>query len=370
MIRALIQKDVGKEVQGVAQKDAQEDAQGDPPWKAHGMRSGVARSMVVALTLWGCLAEGQVRAQTPSQAQTPDYPARPVTVIVPFSAGSASDVVARMVLDRMAGPMGRPFVVDNRPAAGGNVGTQAVARAAPDGYTIVMSTSGPLVVNRILNPQIGYDPERDLQPIALYASLPNVIVVSAKIPVQTLADLVSYVKSHPGVPYGSVGIGSSQHLAGAFFEQITGTPMTHIPYRVTAQLVTDLISGQAPVSFQLLPNVLGQIKGGQVRALAVAGTQRLAALPNVPTAAEAGLKAYVSAAWFAFLAPAGTPRPIIERLQREIAVALADPALRAKFSEMGVEPLASSPEELGRHIALETAKWREIIAKAGIKLEN
>jgi tripartite-type tricarboxylate transporter receptor subunit TctC len=311
-----------------------------------------------------------VTALFTSTAHAQEYPARPVTVIVPFSAGSASDVVARMVLERMAGPMGRPFVVDNRPAAGGNVGTQAVARATPDGYTIVMTTSGPLVVNRILNPNIGYDPERDLQPIALFASLPNVVVVSSKLPVQTLAELTSYVRSNPGVPYGSVGIGSSQHLAGAFFEQVAGTSMTHVPYRVTAQLVTDLISGQAPVSFQLLPNVLGQIKAGQVRALAVAGTQRLAALPQVPTAAEAGVKGFVSAAWFAFLAPAGTPKPIVDRLQREIAAAIADPALRAKLSDMGVEAMASTPDELGRHIAAETAKWREIISKAGIKLEN
>jgi tripartite-type tricarboxylate transporter receptor subunit TctC len=324
------------------------------------MGSSQPRALIIAAMLVAMV--GAPRAQ--------EYPSRPITVIVPFSAGSASDVVARMVLERMAVPLGRPFVVDNRPAAGGNVGTQAVARAAPDGYTILMSTSGPLVVNRILNPNIGYDPERDLQPIALYASLPNVVVVSAKLPVQTLAELSNYVKSNPGIPYGSVGIGSSQHLAGAFFEQIAGTTMTHVPYRVTAQLVTDLISGQAPVSFQLLPNVLGQIKAGQVRALAVAGSQRLAALPNVPTAAQAGVTGYLSAAWFAFLAPVGTPKLIIDRLQREIANAIADPGLRAKFSEMGVEPLASTPEELGRHIFLETGKWREIIGKAGIKLEN
>ena len=302
--------------------------------------------------------------------QAQEYPARPITAIVPFSAGSASDVIARLVLEKMATSMGRPFVVDNRPAAGGNVGTQAAAKSAPDGYTIVMTTSGPLVVNPILNPNLGYDPERDLQPIALYASLPNVVVVSSKLPVQTLAELADYARKNPGVPYGSVGIGSSQHLAGAFFEQIVGAPMTHVPYRVTAQLVTDLISGQAPVSFQLVPNVLGQIKSGQIRALAVAGDRRLPALPDVPTTAEAGVKAFVSAAWFAFLAPAGTPRAIIDRLNREIITAIGDPALRARFSELGVEPMASTPGELGRHIKTETIKWREIIGKAGIKLEN
>jgi tripartite-type tricarboxylate transporter receptor subunit TctC len=298
-----------------------------------------------------------------------EYPARPVTVIVPFSAGSASDVIGRIVLERMGTSMGRRFVVENRPAAGGNVGTLAVAKAEPDGYTIVMSASGPLAANKALYPNLGYDPERDFQPISLYASLPNVIVVSTKLPVNTLAELTDYVRKNPKVPYGSVGNGSSQHLAGAFFEQIAGAQMTHVPYRVTAQLVSDLVAGQVPVSFQLLPNVIGQLRGGQLRALAVASDKRLPALPDVPTAAEAGVKGYNSAAWFAFLAPRGTPRPIVDRLYREIAAAMADPAVRSRFTEFGAEPLASTPEELGRHISAEIAKWREIITRAAITLD-
>jgi tripartite-type tricarboxylate transporter receptor subunit TctC len=185
----------------------------------HAYRLINALILALACTVMSTHAQSQAQAQQPTQVQpstqaqpqasASDYPTRPITAIVPFSAGSASDVVARMVLERMGAALGRPFVVDNRPAAGGNVGTQAVARAAPDGYTIVMSTSGPLVVNRILNPALGYDPERDLQPIALYASLPNVVVVSAKLPVNTLAELIDYARKNPGVPYGSVGIGSS-----------------------------------------------------------------------------------------------------------------------------------------------------------------
>lgn len=298
-----------------------------------------------------------------------EYPARPVSVIVPFSAGSASDVIGRIVLERMGTSMGRRFVVENRPAAGGNVGTLAVAKADPDGYTIVMSASGPLAANKALYPNLGYDPERDFQPISLYASLPNVIVVSTRLPVNTLAELTDYVRKNPKVPYGSVGNGSSQHLAGAFFEQIAGAQMTHVPYRVTAQLVSDLVAGQVPVSFQLLPNVIGQLRGGQLRALAVASDKRLPALPDVPTAAEAGVKGYNSAAWFAFLAPRGTPRPIVDRLYREIAAAMADPAVRSRFTEFGAEPLASTPEELGRHISAEIVKWREIITRAAITLD-
>jgi tripartite-type tricarboxylate transporter receptor subunit TctC len=298
-----------------------------------------------------------------------DYPSRPVTVILPFSAGSASDVIARIALERMSASAGQRFVVENRPAAGGNVGTLAATKAAPDGYTILMSTSGPLATNKILYPALGYDPERDLQPISLYAILPNIVVVSTKLPINSLKELTDYVRSNAKVPYGSVGPGSSQHLAGAFFEQIAGVQMTHVPYRVTAQLVTDLIAGEVPVSFQLLPNVVGQIKAGQVRPLAVASDKRLAALPNVPTAAEVGVKGYESAAWFAFLAPRGTPRPIVDKLHAEVVTAMKDPTVRTRFAEFGAEPMASTPEELARFISAEVVKWRGVITKGGITVD-
>jgi tripartite-type tricarboxylate transporter receptor subunit TctC len=298
-----------------------------------------------------------------------DYPARLVTVIVPFSTGSASDVIARIVLERMAQSIGQRFVVDNRPAAGGTVGAAAAARAAPDGYTLLMGASGPLAVNKILLPDLGYDPEKDFQPISMYASLPNIVVVSAKLPVRTLAEFVDYVRRNPNVPYGSVGNGSSQHLAGAYFEQLVGAKMTHVPYRVTSQLQNDLASGQVPAGFQLLPNVIGHIKSGQVRALAVASGKRLSALPEVPTAAEAGVTGFESAAWFAFLAPRGTPQSVVVRLHREIAAATADPDVRARFAEFGAEPFATTPEELARLISADIAKWRGIIAKGGISVD-
>ena len=303
----------------------------------------------------------------PALAQ--EYPARPVTAIIPFSAGSASDVIARIVLERMGTSMGRRFVVDNRPAAGGTVGTLAATRAEPDGYTIVMGAAGPTVVNKILIPNLGYDPEKDFQPISLYASLPNVVAVSAKLPINDLAEFIDYVRKTPNVPYSSVGNGSSQHLAGALFEQLVGARMQHVPYRVTSQLQGDLISGQVPASFQLLPNIIGQVKAGQVRALAVASRQRLAAIPDVPTSAEAGLPAFQSAAWFGFLAPRGTPRGPVERLNKEIAAAVADSAVRSRFTDFGAEPLASTPEEFGKYISAEVVRWREIITRASITLE-
>jgi tripartite-type tricarboxylate transporter receptor subunit TctC len=298
-----------------------------------------------------------------------DYPSRPVTVIVPFSAGSASDVIARIVLERMSTSVGQRFIVDNRPAAGGAVGTAAAVKVAADGYTLLMGASGPLIVAKLLQPALAYDAERDFQPISLYGRLPNVVVVSSKLPIKSLDELISYVKSKPGVGYGSVGNGSSQHLAGALFEQIAGVQMTHVPYRVTSQLQTDLVGGEVPVSFQLLPNVIAALKGGQVRALAVANVSRLAALPDVPTAAELGVKGYESSAWFGLVAPRGTPRPLIDKLNGEVVAAMADAAVRSRFTEFGAEPVTSTPDEFGRFISAEVVKWRDIINKAGIKLD-
>lgn len=298
-----------------------------------------------------------------------DYPARPVTVIVPFSTGSASDVIARIVLERMSASAAQRFIIDNRPAAGGAVGTAAAAKAAADGYTLLMGASGPLVVAKVLQPALAYEAERDFEPVSMYGRLPNVIVVSTKLPIRSLDELVEHLKRKPGVGYGSVGNGSSQHLAGALFEQLVGVKMTHVPYRVTSQLQSDLVAGEVPVSFQLLPNVISALKAGQVRALAVANASRLAALPDVPTAAELGVKGYESSAWFGFVAPRATPRPIIEKLNAEVRSAMADPAVRGRFLEFGAEPMTSSPDEFGRFIASEVAKWRDLIAKAGIKAD-
>ncbi len=296
--------------------------------------------------------------------------ARPIRMIVPFSGGSASDVITRILIERISSTTGQRFVMDNRPAAGGNLGTQLVAKATPDGYSFGMSASGPLAANKSLFKELGYDPERDIQPVSLYASLPNIVVVSARLPVQTIGELTDYVKKNPNVPDGSVGNGSAQHLSGAFFEQIVGARMTHVPYKVTANLVTDLVSGQAPVSFQLLPNVRGQIKAGQVRPLIVAATKRLTALPEVPTAAEAGIKGYTSAAWFAFIAPRGTPKPAVDKLYGDVAAAIRDEAVRTRFVDFGAEPLATTPDELGKYISAEIVKWREIITKGGISIDG
>jgi tripartite-type tricarboxylate transporter receptor subunit TctC len=298
-------------------------------------------------------------------AQT--YPVRSVQVIVPFAGGSASDVITRVLLERMGASMGRRFVVDNRPGAGGNTGTAVAAKADPDGYTLVMSTLGPLAANKTLFRELGYDPEKDFEPISLFANIPNVIVASTKLPVKSLADFIAYAKEHPKqINYGSVGPGSSQHLAGVYFEQVVGIEMTHVPYRNIAQYVPDLIAGTVPAGFQFLPNIAAPLQSGEARALAVTSEKRMTALPNVPTVAEIGISGYAPSGWLALLAPRGTPKPIIAKLQEALATAIADPGVRDRFAELGAEPVASTPQELARFIAAEIVKWRDIITKAGI----
>ena len=301
-------------------------------------------------------------------AQAQDYPSRPIQVIAPFAGGSASDVVLRIMLDRMGKTLGQPFIVDNRPGAGGNTGTLAGAKAAPDGYTLVMSSVGPLAANRTLFRSLGYDPDHDFTPISLFAVLPNVIVINAKLPPKTLPELVAYAKQHPKeLNYGSVGVGSSQHLAGAYFEQVTGVALVHVPYRNIAQYTPDFLAGQVPLGFQFLPNVAGLLQSGDARALAVTTPKRMTALPDVPTAAEAGVKGYQTFGWLALLGPAGMPKAVVDKVYRALDEAVNDPAVHSRFVEQGAEPVAPGPQELEKFIAAETAKWKAIIQKAGIE---
>lgn len=310
-------------------------------------------------------AVGILAAPVTASAQA--YPTRPIQVIVPFAGGSASDVVMRILLDRMAKSIGQPFIVDNRPGAGGNIGTSAATKATPDGYTLVMGSTGPMAANRTLYRDLGYDPDKDLEPISLFAYFPILVVVSSKLPVKSLDEFVAYAKTRPKqLNYGSVGIGSSQHLSGVYFDQVTGLELTHVPYRNIGQYVPDLIAGTVPVGFQWLPNVSAPLQSGDARALAVAASKRMTALPDVPTAAEAGIKNYESSGWLALLAPHGTPKPIIAKLNEELVAAVKDPQVAHKIVEQGAEGTSTTPEGLGKFITSEAAKWREIIVKAGI----
>lgn len=304
----------------------------------------------------------------PAAGQTDNYPSRPIQVIIPFAGGSASDVISRIMLERMGKVLGQQFIVDNRPGAGGNTGTAAAAKMPPDGYNLVITTSGPLAANRTLFKSLGYDPDKEFEPISLFAVLPNVIVVNSKLPPKTLKEFIAYAKERPKqLNYGTVGVGSSQHIAGAFFDQVAGVELVHVPYRNIAQYPPDFIAGQVPVGFQLLPNVLALLQKGDARPLAVTADKRMAALPDVPTTAEAGVPNYVTGAWFAMMAPAGTPKPIIDKLSAALAEAIKDPTVRQRFTEQGAEPVAPGPQETRKFIADETLKLRDIIQKAGIQ---
>jgi tripartite-type tricarboxylate transporter receptor subunit TctC len=273
------------------------------------------------------------------------------------------------VLDRMAEDLGARFVIDNQAGASGNSGTAAVARATPDGYALVVTASGPLAVNQHLFANNGYDPLTAFEPISLLATLPNIIVVNNQQPIRSVDDLVAAARKNPGgLNYGSIGNGSSQHLAAAYFEQVTGTRMSHVPYRVTGQLVTDLVADQLQVSFQLIPNVIGQLKGNQLRALAVTSGKRSEILPDVPTTKELGIAGYEAYGWFAMLAPKGTPAPMIEKLHASYVKAMADPVIRRRIIDVGAEPATSTPAELRDFMQAEAKKWGDIIRQNGIKV--
>jgi tripartite-type tricarboxylate transporter receptor subunit TctC len=324
----------------------------------HIRRRSILAGIVLAAT---CLSAAPAAAQGA-------YPEKPIRVIVPFAGGSASDIVARIVLDKMADDLGHRFVIDNQTGASGNLGTAAAARAEPDGYTVLVSASGPLAVNQALFSNIGYDPMTDFEPISLIATLPNIVVVNANQPLRSIADLIEEIKKNPGkMNYGSIGNGSSQHLAAAYFEQVTGTRMTHVTYRVTGQLVSDLVAGQIQVSFQLIPNVLGQIQGGKLRPLAITANKRSEVLPQVPTVGEVGMSGYEAYGWFAMLAPKNTPQPIIARLHAAYMKAMSDPATRKRIVEVGAEPVTSTPAELRTFMQAEAKKWGDIIRTNNIK---
>jgi len=321
------------------------------------LRRSFVTGAAVALMLIG--------AATAPRAQ--NYPTRPITAIVPFAGGSASDVVSRILFERMSKSLGQPIVVENRPGAGGNNGTADAAKAAPDGYTIVGGGSGPVAANVTLYKHLDYDPQKDLVTISPFASFTIVVVASSKLPVNTLQELIAYAKAHPGeLNFGSVGIGSSQHLAGEYFAQLTGAKITHVPYRNIGQYVPDLMSGQVPLGFQWYPNVAAALTAKGAKALAVAGGNRLDALPNVPTTKEAGLPQYVVSGWFALLAPHGTPPAILARLNSELKAAIEDPAVRARFAQQGAEPIYMTLDQSKKFLGDEIVKYHDIISKAGI----
>ena len=325
--------------------------------------SSARRLMLGALIALAALVQA-----APGRADT--YPSRAITVIVPFAGGSASDVVTRIMLNKMSQNMGpddhrlKP-ARRRRPCNRHRDGRQGGAQ--PDGYTWIASGSGPIADNKTLYRVLGYDPEKDFEAVSPFAFFTIVVAASTKLPVTTLQELIAYAKQHPGeLNYGSVGIGSSQHLGGVYFEQVTGVKLTHVPYKNIGQYGPDMIAGTVPLGFQWLPNVMAPLNAGGARALAVAGKQRLAALPDTPTTIEAGLPDYQASGWFAMQVPHGTPKDIVLRINQEMAKALDDPDVRKHFEQQGAVPGVIPPDQAAKFVSDEIVKWRGIIEKAGI----
>jgi tripartite-type tricarboxylate transporter receptor subunit TctC len=320
------------------------------------------RNLALALALSAMMG-------APSSALAQSYPDRPIRVINAFAAGSAIDIVTRLVLEK-AGPILGPstsFVHENVPGAGGNIGTALLVKQEPDGYKIGATAIGPLSTNKTLFKNLGYDPETDIEPISLSAVLSNVVVVSNKSQINSLKELIGFATANPDkLTYSSVGPGTTQHMTGVLFEQLTGARMRHLPYRATGQLVTDLVIGEVPLSFPNIINVKEQAEGGKLKILAIAAAQRHPAIPEVPTVAEAGLPGLVSSAWFAFVAPKSTPGAVIDKLNRAIVTALEDPEVARKLRDIGAEPAPMSRAEVKAFISSEIAKWRDVVVKGNI----
>lgn len=305
-----------------------------------------------------------------SLAQAP-YPGKPIRIVVPFPAGGTTDILARAVAAKLTETTGQPAVVDNRPGAGGNIGAELVAKAAPDGYTFLMGTVGTHAINPSLYAKMPYDHVKDFAPVILVAGVPNVLVVNPSLPVNSVQELIAYIKANPGkVNFASSGAGTSIHLSGELFKTMTGVAITHVPYKGSAPALQDLVGGQVQIMFDNLPSSLALIKGGKLKALAVTSLERSSALPDVPTMAESGLPGFEATSWFGLLAPAGTPKEAIAKINGEVAKWLATPEAKEKLASQGaIAASGLSPEDFQKHIASETTKWAKVVKESGAKVD-
>jgi len=296
------------------------------------------------------------------------WPTRPVRMILPFPPGGGTDILGRLIAERLSASIGQPVVTENRGGAGGNVGAEAAARSAPDGYTIVL-VAPSLAISPTLYSKINYDPVKDFAPISLVATVPNVMVTQPSLPGQ-LQEFVAFAKAKPGaLNFGSGGAGTSNHLAGELFNIVTGAKLVHVPYKGVNLAMQDVLAGNVHLVFIGIPAAAPHIRAGKLRALAVVAPQRSSALPDVPTVAEAGLKDFEVTTWYGVLAPAGTPQPVVRRLNAELVKVMHAPEMKEKLTATGTEPLTSTPEEFAAYIKREMAKWGDVIRKAGVKAD-
>ena len=319
--------------------------------------------------LFGLVALGLFALALPAAtARAQDYPTRPVRWVVPYPPGGTTDVLARLIGEYLSRKMGQQFFIDNRPGAGNNIGTDAVVKAAPDGYTVLLVNPAN-GINASLYKSLPFNFIRDIAPVGGFVRVPNVMEINRDVPAKTVAEFIAYAKANPGkINMASSGLGTSVHLSGELFMAMTGVKMTHVPYRGAGPALTDLISGQVHVLFDNLPSSVEHIRAGTLRGLAVTTEQPSPALPGVPTVAET-VPGYEASAWFGMGAPKDTPRPIIDKLNAAINEALKDPEMLKKLADLGGTPIGGTPEDFGKVVAAETEKWRKVVEFAGVKLD-
>ncbi len=319
------------------------------------------------IALHALAAASVMLASTLAHAQA--WPTKPMKLINPFPAGGGTDTFARPLAAKLGIALGQPMIVENLGGAGGTLGATAASKQSPDGYTFFMGATHHAIAET-LYPKLGYNIERDFVPIAVVAVLPNVVVVNPKLPVTSVAELIAYAKANPDkLNFGSAGNGTSHHLAGELFKSMTGTKITHVPYRGAGPMMQDLLGGQVDLAFDGMGSSAAQIKSGKLRALAVTTAKRAAMLPAVPTMSEAGIPGYEVTTWYAIWAIKGTPQPVIDRMQKEIAAALASPDMKVIWEQQGAAPGAASPAEFAPFLKSEIARWGKVVREGNVKVD-
>ena len=330
---------------------------------SHATRRFALGSIASAVVLGAGLLGG-----TSALAQA--YPTKPVTIIVPFAAGGTTDILARIIGQALTAELGQSVVVDNRAGAGGNIGGQAAAKATPDGHTLFMGTVGTHAINASLYKKMPFDPVKDFAPLTRVANVPNLLVANPAQPYKSVKDLIAYAKANPGkVNFGSSGNGSSIHLSGELFKSLAKVDMQHVPYKGSAPAVTDLLGNQIDIMFDNMPSAIQHVRSGKLAPLAVTTAKRSPELPNVPTIAEAGVPGYEATSWFGMFAPAGTPAPVLAKLNAAIVKVLAQPDVKKKINEQGAEVYSETPEQFAAFIQAESVKWGKVVKESGASLD-
>ena len=309
-------------------------------------------------------------ALLPPLSAAQDYPTRPIRIIVPFAPGGVADNSARVVADRLGQRLGQQVIVENRTGASGNIGSEMVAKAAPDGYTLLLGFDGTLVVNPNTFPKMPFDPVKDFAPVTKLGDATLILVAHPSVPANNIAELVAYSKTQPGgLAYGSSGTGGTPHLAGEMLKQRTGANLVHVGYKGGGQAIVDVVGGQIPLTYTAIATAQQYVKSGRLKGIGTSSAKRSTSLPEVPTFIESGVPGFVVDSWTGILAPAGTPRPVIDKLNREIAAVLAEPEVKARYEVLGIVPVGNSPEQFAEQIKADLAKYATVARQANIRIE-